>query len=104
MDDEVSYGKKRLFMPMFDGVNCWEKFVLFSALLIIPLAVVIYFIAILGIPFAIVSIALFSVLIKILIDRFGDRMFTDPELYMDSSEIRKFREQKVDRSLFENSD
>ncbi len=91
-------------MPMFDGVNCMRKFIIYSILLIVPLSVVVYFIANIGIPFAIVSIALLSVLVKILVDKFGDRMFTDPKFYMNSSDIKKFGKEKVDRSLFTNSD
>lgn len=90
-------------MPMFDGVNCWRKTVIYSALLIVPLSVVIYFIANIGVPFAIISIALLLVLVKILVDKFGDQMFTDPKYYMSSSDIKIFGKEKVDRSLFTNS-
>lgn len=88
---------------MFDGINCWKKFIIFSALLTIILSVIIYFIAEIGIPLAILSIALLSILLKILVDNFGDIMLTDTKFYMSSSDIKEFEKKEVDPSLFTNS-
>jgi hypothetical protein len=90
-------------MPMFNGDNCKKKFALFAALLIGSFSVILYFVVQIGIPDAILAIALLSVILRIIVDNYGDRMLTDSKVYMSRSDIEEFGKKKLDTSIFKSA-
>ncbi len=87
-------------MPMFDGDNCWKKFVQFSVLLTVSFAIILSLSAFIGLIASILVLGLLSIALRIIVDNYGDRMLTDPDVYMSPSQMEEFGKKELDSSKF----
>jgi membrane protein implicated in regulation of membrane protease activity len=90
-------------MPVFSGNNCLNKFIIFSGLLIGLFSVILYFMTQIGVAAAILSIAILSVVLRIIVDKYGDKMLTDSKVYMSRTDIEEFGKKKLDPSIFKST-
>lgn len=72
-----------------------KKFIIFSGLLIALFSVILYPISLIGIPYAILAIAILSVALRIIVDKYGDGMLTDSKVYMSRDDIQEFGKKKI---------
>lgn len=87
-------------MTMFDGDNCPRKFVRFSMLLIISFAVVLTLSAFFGFIASLLVLGLLSVVLRFVVDIYGDKQLTRDKVYMSPSQIEEFEKKKLDPSKF----
>lgn len=80
-------------MVMFK-YNSWKKFVIFSIMIIVPFAIILYIIAFFGgfIP-SILMLGLLSIVLRIIVAEYGDRMLSKD--YMSPDQIEEFEKKKI---------